>query len=356
MRVVLLILDGLPARHIGPALTPTLHRLASEGGWRQEGGRSVMASSTYANHRTFATGVGPAAHGIAANEMPDGTSRVPADTIPMTVPTVFDAARSAGLRSELVVGDHHLVAVMGGDGADAHWPPGGTIPVGLALDELGYLDDEATMPQVLAAISRRPELLVVQLNRPDTYGHLHGPDTAEAHEQYRRTDTDVATIVDALEPSWDETVLLIVSDHDQEMVTVDEPYDLGAAAKRAGVRARFAYDGSAAAIFSDDPRLDGWLTDEQEVASFERISATTCVASAQPGGWFGKPGWGGLLRGVHGGESTRAQVAIATGGAPGVAGVAAALDGRRPEAADWAPTCLELLGIPMPSAAGQSLV
>ncbi len=148
MRVVLLILDGLPARHVGPALTPTLHRLASEGGWRPEGGRSVMASSTYANHRTFATGVGPGAHGIAANEMPDGRSRVPADTIPMTVPTVFDAARSAGMRSELVVGDHHLVAVMGGDRADAHWPPGGTIPDGSALDELGYLDDVATVPEV----------------------------------------------------------------------------------------------------------------------------------------------------------------------------------------------------------------
>ncbi len=166
----------------------------------------------------------------------------------------------------------------------------------------------------------------------------------------------MATIVDALAPSWDDTVLLIVSDHDQEMVTVEEPFDLGAAAKRAGVEARFAYDGSAAAIVSDDPRLDGWLTDEQEVASFERVSATTCVASAQPGGWFGKPGWGGLLRGVHGGESTRAQVAIATGGAPVVADLAAALHDRRPEAADWAPTCLALLGLPMPSATGLSLV
>jgi hypothetical protein len=356
MRVVLLILDGLPARHVGRSITPTLHALATEGGWRQEGGRSVMASSTYANHRTFVTGVGPAAHGIAANEMPDGVLRVPAETIPMTVPTVFDAVRAARLRSELVVGDHHLVKVMAGEGADAHWPPRGTIPEGLALDELGYLDDAATMPEVLAAVARRPDLLVIQLNRPDTAGHLCGPDTPEAHEQYRRTDADVATIVDALQPVWDETVLLIVSDHDQEMVTVEEPFDLGAAAKRAGVRARFAYDGSAAAIVSDDHRLDDWLTDESEVASFERISATTCVASARPGGWFGKHGWGGLLRGVHGGESTRAQVAIASGGARPVAHVAGSLRDRRPEAEDWAPTCLALLGLTMPSATGASLV
>ena len=56
-----------------------------------------MASSTYANHRTFATGVGPAVHGIAANEMPDGRSRArPAGTIPMTVPTVFDVLHRPG--------------------------------------------------------------------------------------------------------------------------------------------------------------------------------------------------------------------------------------------------------------------
>jgi hypothetical protein len=140
------------------------------------------------------------------------------------------------------------------------------------------------------------------------------------------------------------------------MVTVDEPHDLGAAAKRAGVQARFAYDGSAAAIASDDPRLDAWLAGEEEVASFERISPTTCVASARPGCWFGKPGWSGLLRGVHGGESTRAQVAVVTGGAPVVADVAGSLAARRPEAADWAPTCLTLLGLPMPSATGLPLV
>jgi hypothetical protein len=356
MRVVLLILDGLPARHVGGSITPCLHGLAVDGGWRPEGGRAVMASSTYANHRTFVSGVGPATHGIAANEMPDGRLRVPADEIPMTVPTVFDAARVAGLRSELVVGDHHLVNVMGGERADRHWPPGGAIPDGLPLDELGYLDDVGTVREVLAAVRRRPDLLVAQLNRPDTYGHLHGPDTAEAHEQYRCTDDDVATIVEALGPSWDDTVLLVVSDHDQEMVTVDEPHDLGAAAKRAGVRARFAYDGSAAAIASDDPRLDGWLAGEPEVASVERISPTMWVASAQPGCWFGKPGWSGMLRGVHGGESTRAQVAIVTGGAPAVADVAASLSSRRPQAADWAPTCLALLGLPMPSAAGLPLV
>ena len=164
----------------------------------------------------------------------------------------------------------------------------------------------------------------------------------------------MATIVDELEPSWNETVLLIVSDHDQEMVTVDEPFDLGAAAKRAGVRARFAYDGSAAAIVSDDPRLDAWLTDEEEVACVRAPLPQDRCRVRPTGGWFGKPGWGGLLRGVHGGEHHRAgghrhrRHAV-------VAELAASLHDRRPEAADWAPTCLALLGLPMPSASGLSL-
>ena len=58
MRVVFVVLDGMPARHVGREVTPRLWALAGEGA-RFAVGRSVMTSATYPNHATFATGAGP---------------------------------------------------------------------------------------------------------------------------------------------------------------------------------------------------------------------------------------------------------------------------------------------------------
>ena len=359
MQVVFLVLDAMPVRHVGPELTPVLAGLAAEGG--SAVGRAVMTSSTYPNHATFATGVGPAGHGILANwVVRDGRPR-PTWRLGPAAPTLFDAARDAGRSSAAVFGDHHLVGIMGAAAADEHWPVDGAKPDGLPVDEHGYVYDATVLEHLVPLLERSdgPDLVVGHLNEPDTAAHVHGPDSDEAIAVYRSTDSHVAPIVDALRPRWDDTVLVVVSDHDQEAVTVDEPIDLHAAAADAGVPCFVMPELSGAVVWGDDPLAGAWLDHVDGVAGHEEAWAGARVVWAEPGHWFAMPpeirDHVATEKGQHGGATTRDQVGIVAGGHPAVATIAAALAARPLEAADWAPTIGSLLGLDLPGVTGTPL-
>ena len=123
-RVVVVVLDAMPHRHVGPELTPVLWSLAREGGRAPNGGRAVLSASTYPNHATFVTGVDPAIHGIATSKaFVDGAFR-PAHEVGPAAPTLFDRCSDADRRSVAVFGDQYLVLVGNADlrfgGDDAH--------------------------------------------------------------------------------------------------------------------------------------------------------------------------------------------------------------------------------------------
>ena len=103
-------------------------------------------------------------------------------------PTVFDVAARAGMSSAAVLGDHHLVGAMGAAAADSCWPADGRFGPDVRRDALDYADDAATAEQIAAVLERPPDLVVAQLNGPDTAAHLYGPDSAEAFEAYHYTD------------------------------------------------------------------------------------------------------------------------------------------------------------------------
>ncbi len=360
MPVVLLVLDAMPPRYVGPDTTPVLAGLAAEGGAAV--GRSVMTSSTYPNHATFATGVGPVDHGILANWVVRDGFPCPTWHLGPSSPTIFGACRAAGRSSACVVGDHNLISIMGAEAADEHWPPKGRRVDGLAYDEHGYVFDEAVLEQLVPLLERRdgPDLVVGHLNEPDTAAHVHGPDSDAAIATYRGTDAHVAPIVDALRSRWDDTVLVVVSDHDQETVTVDEPIDLHAEAAAAGVDGFVMPELSAAVVWGAGAADGRWLEAVDGVAGHELAWEGARVVWAEPGRWFAMPPEVRDVltteRGQHGGSTTRSQVGIVAGGHPAVAGIAAALGDRPLEAADWAPTLAAVLGIDLPGATGTSLV
>ena len=78
--------------------------------------------------------------------------------------------------------------------------------------------------------------------------------------------------------------------------------------------------------------------------------------SAETGRWFAPAGTTVPLRGVHGGSSTRTQVAVVAGGHPAVSAIAGSLADRPPDAHDWAVTLADLLEIEVAGATGRSLV
>lgn len=360
-RVVFLIVDALPPRHVSAAVTPTLAQLATEGG--SSVGRAVMTSATYPNHATFATGVAPAVHGILANWIVADDRPCPSHTVGPAVTTIFDACQIAGRSSAAIVGDNNLIGVMGATAADMHWPPDGLLPDGVRRDGHGYAANDEVLPRLLPLLDDdRPDLVVAHLNEPDTAAHIFGPDSPEAIDCYHDTDAAIATIVDALRPTWADTVLVVVSDHDQEAVD-PEPVDLYPAAADAGHGLVPIPEGTAAIVWGDDPTAGAWLDHVDGVARHEEVSPGIRLVHGEPRRWFCPPA--GFLegppdRGTHGGERTRSQVAIVAGGDRRAGALASVLRGRdQIEAAAWAPTVASLLSIDrkaLNSAAASSLL
>jgi predicted AlkP superfamily pyrophosphatase or phosphodiesterase len=357
VKVVLLVLDAQPHRHVSPETTPVLARLAASGGRAPSGGRAVLTSATYPNHASFVTGTDAVGHGLYANHVVrDGRVRRAHDVGPSSR-TLFDACRDASRTAVAVFGDHHLVPVMGAAIAASHWPPDGALPAGRRLDDLGYLHDSETIGPLCAAGAEPFDLLVAQLNGPDTAAHLHGPDSPAAIAVYTETDGYVGQLVDALAPAWDETVLMVVSDHDQTTLDRDlDPVDLQAVADAAGLDVTVVLEGDGAVVVGEDPDEGRWLLGVDGVSGTVALAPGLRFVSAVPGRWFARAGTPAELVGIHGGLATRTQVAIVSGGHPAVPRLAAGLARRIPDAADWAVTVAELLSLELLGATGRSLL
>jgi predicted AlkP superfamily pyrophosphatase or phosphodiesterase len=328
---VFVILDGMPARHV-----PRLPCLSSLGVFTV--GESVMTSATYPNHATFVTGVPPATHGLVANIlMHDGAIRM-AHHVGPSVPTLFDT----DVRSIVVVGDHHLIGVMGATAASYHWPPDGDLPAATPRDRYDYASDSAVVSALASVVGEPWELLVVHLNEPDTAGHIDGPDSPAAFASYSSTDAALGSVVSLLQPWWDDLVVIVVSDHDQQEVDMSlEPIDL---------QMRAIPEGSAAVLWEQGSAE--WLSDVDGVAGHEEIKPGVHMAWASPGRVFAIPAAfsPGVMHGHHGGIDTRDQVVVVAGGHPRASELASAVRGTRPPATAWAPTMASLLGVPFDGA------
>ena len=352
--MVFLIIDALPARHVNASTTPVLASLAAEGAFAT--GRSVMTSATYPNHATFATGALPKDHGILANWVVTNGRPMPAHKLGPQVPTLFDACRAAGRSSACVVGDHRLIGVMGAARADEHWPPDGRLGDDIVRDGHGYAANAEVSPRLVPyLVEGGPDLVVGHLNEPDTASHMYGPDSGAALESFRATDACLTEVADALRSRWDDTVLFVVSDHDQETSVEDGGIDLWGAAEQRGLIG--FPEGSGSVVWGEDADGGAWLDAIDGIGGHEQVLPDARIVWAEPRRWFQLPPGVDYPYepGQHGGATTRDQVGVVAGGHPAVRSIAAAITKRTPEAADWAPTIGALLALDLPSATGQVL-
>ena len=243
----MIVIDAMPHRYVSPTLTPHLWHQAATGGRAPMGALSLPVSVTYANHAAFVTGADPAITGVHGNHTwIDDRGWAPSPKQGPRAITLFDRVGDAGGTSVMVAGDQKLIAQMGGGRADVSWPPNGRLPEGTDRCAFGYASDAAVL-SALEGIDLDVDVAVVHLNEPDTTSHLHGPDSAEAVEQYRSTDTAYGEVVGRLADGWDHTVVLTVSDHDQETITDFAPVELAEAfAAIEGVEV--AHEGTAALV------------------------------------------------------------------------------------------------------------
>ena len=279
-----------------------------------------------------------------------------------SAPTIFDAAHAAGRSSAAVFGDHRLIGVMGARAADVHWPLDGQLPEGLPTDDHGYAYDEAVLEQLVPLLDGPdgPDLVVGHLNEPDTMAHVHGPDSDAAIATYRSTDAHVQPIVDALQARWADTVLIVVSDHDQETVTVEEPIDLHAAAAAADIDAFVMPELSGAVVWGDDPLRGSWLDGVEGVAGHREAWPGARVVWSEPGALVrhaARDPWErrhreGPARRRHHPQPGRHRRRRPPGG---LAQIGAAMAARQVEAADWATTISALLDLDLSGATGHDL-
>ncbi len=343
-RVVFLVLDGMPAPAVAANVTPMLDAWCAASGTTPHSVPSVLPASTYPNHATFVTGVAPAVHGILGNHVlgADGRFRAAREIGP-GVPTIFDAANAAGRTSALVVGDQDLVGVMGGTRAGSHWPPDGAVPTGAATDAHGYLDDDVTLPMLLAAIASDVDLVVGHLNAPDTAGHVHGPGSRTAQATYLATDARLEAVRAAVAARRDESVVIVVSDHATEAIEIAEPIDLTAALEGSGLA--WFPEGSAALVYGDRPDVEAVLGDIAEIEGSAEVAPGVRIVWGAPGHWMCFAGID-AEPGMHGSPRTAVQLAAVVGTHSAVHEIDGRVGTAGFDATSWAAEMSRLLALP----------
>lgn len=337
-RVVFVVLDAFPYGYVDPTATATLAGLRSEGTHVVEGGRAVLSASTYPNHASFVTGVDPVDHGILTSNALTDTGFEKAHRIGPTAPTWFDECATADRRAVAVFGDQYLIGVCGALAADAHWPPDGRLPEGTQEGELGYGADTAVASAIDSVRPTDADFVMIQLDEVDTARHLYGSDSDEAMDQCRSTDAALGQVLERFRPDWDETVVIVVSDHDNEPVS-GEVFDLESVVAKLWPEAQVHHDGTSALVVGDVP--DAKLLELDGVSGLERLSARHTIVWGEPGSQYGVD-WG--LKGHHGSPRTARQLVVIGGGHTSVPEVATWADAERPVATDWAPVVRSLLG------------
>jgi predicted AlkP superfamily pyrophosphatase or phosphodiesterase len=235
--VVLISLDGFPASALmDPAVPlPTLRRLARDGAVAKAM-RPVNPTVTWANHTSMITGVTPAKHGVIYNGLLVREPGVAPKVEPwrdkkdmVRVPTLYDIAHERGLTSAQV----DWVAIW--NAPTVTWEfrerpdPKSTIAQELVtagvlsqaeLEDFGpknivYKDRVWTEATMHIIRRHKPNLMMFHLLTLDTMQHRYGPGTLAAHAVMAHLDSQVASIVQAVEQAGlsARTTFIIVSDH-----------------------------------------------------------------------------------------------------------------------------------------------
>src|SRR5881409_1585532 len=245
-RIIVISIDGLAAFYWNDpqARMPTLRRLAERGAVAA-GVETVFPSTTWPTHVSLMTGVSPRAHGVVANHVLNRRTGAPEDLTGdpvydapdlLRVPTVYDRAHDAGLRTAAIdwpatrnakTLDFNLPffkdqRVFETQTARAVWDE---------LRELGYplhLQGEwAQLPKrlykdemvgsVAAHVVRRhePDLLLLHFLCVDSLQHLHGPRSPEAYWAIDYVDGLIGRFLATLpaDELAERTALFVVWDH-----------------------------------------------------------------------------------------------------------------------------------------------
>uniref|UniRef100_A0A131YMJ5 Ectonucleotide pyrophosphatase/phosphodiesterase family member 1/3 n=1 Tax=Rhipicephalus appendiculatus TaxID=34631 RepID=A0A131YMJ5_RHIAP len=220
--LILISLDGFRADYLSRGLNPSLERLA-QCGVKAPFMRPVFPTKTFPNHFTIVTGLWPESHGIVDNKMYDPEFK-----------TLFRIGNTEAYNGRWWEAEPiWLTAEKQGKRASTFFWPGSDVEIKNSRPSEFFKYNEMipwqTRVEVLLAwldlpAERRPSLLTLYVNEPDSAGHDHGPHSAAVDEALEL----VEIMLDRLMAGLQErrllgcVNLLVVSDHGMASTSCDQ--------------------------------------------------------------------------------------------------------------------------------------
>jgi predicted AlkP superfamily pyrophosphatase or phosphodiesterase len=187
-RVVIFSVDGLRPDALLQAGAPAIMGLAARGAYTWQA-QTIMPSTTLPSHASDVVRLPPSAHGITWDDYRPEKGLIP-------VPTVFTAARAAGLRTVLVAGKEKFRQL--------------DVPGMIQRFDLCAGDDQEVATRAIAEALAGFDLMFVHLPQTDMTGHAQGwmsaPTSTPSRTRTARSD--------ASWPSFPKgTTVIVTADH-----------------------------------------------------------------------------------------------------------------------------------------------
>jgi predicted AlkP superfamily pyrophosphatase or phosphodiesterase len=252
--LVLISIDGMKPEYVTKAAehglkVPVLRSFLTKGSYA-EGVVGVVPTVTYPSHTTLITGVWPSEHGVVDNTIFDPLIERPNvwywDFADIKVPTLYTAARSAGIKTANVGWPVTLGAPIDYNIAEGtqseHTDKPATSPYNPTniLEQLeihpvqGEDQDVLKTAEAVAILKKfHPGLLLVHLTNLDHQEHVHGPFSPEANATIETIDGQVEQIEQAALAFDAHARIVIVSDHG--FLRVDHRTNLNVLLAKAGL-------------------------------------------------------------------------------------------------------------------------
>lgn len=239
--LLVISIDGLDHRYLRDAdrlglRIPNLRRIVKEGAWADGGVIGVVPTVTFPSHTTIVTGVRPDRHGIINNNRPkeEGGERYFFASF-LKVPTLWDAAKKAGLRTGAV---HWPVTVDSKNidwdfpehfkrrqGAGMDWAATAEKATPGLIDKMvakfpsmpqEWVDDRVrTLATIYILQNEKPDLVLLHLVDHDSEAHETGPFSIHAKAVLEYQDELIGRILAAKPKNMS---VALVSDHGFEGV------------------------------------------------------------------------------------------------------------------------------------------
>jgi len=187
-RVVIFSVDGLRPDALLQAGAPVITGLAARGAYTWQA-QTIMPSTTLPSHASMLSGYLPSAHGITWDDYRPEKGLIP-------VPTVFSAARAAGLRTVLVAGKEKFRQL--------------DVPGMIQRFDLCASDDQEVAGRAIAESLAGFDLMFVHLPQTDLAGHAQGWMSSAYLDAVANADHAVGRVLSVLPEG---TTVIVTADH-----------------------------------------------------------------------------------------------------------------------------------------------